>query len=195
MRSHQPDIPSHPMADPMSQPIPSVPRLAGPVLLRRLRASDLAAFHAYRSDPAVCRYQAWSPMSEAEASEFIAEMESAPLFQPGKWAQLAIARAEDETLVGDIGIFVADDLGSAEIGFTLSAAARGRGYAAAAAAASIQLLFERTAVPRVVGITDARNAASVRVLERVGMSQVESREVMFKDEPCVEWVYSIGRGA
>jgi len=172
-----------------------LPRLARPALLRRLRASDLAAFHAYRSDPVVCRYQSWSPMSEAEASEFIAEMEAAPLFQPGKWTQLAIARAEDGVLVGDLGLFVAGDLSSAEIGFTLSAAARGRGYAAAAAAASIQLLFERTAVPRVVGITDARNAASVRVLERVGMSQVESREVMFKDEPCVEWVYSIGRGA
>jgi ribosomal-protein-alanine N-acetyltransferase len=172
-----------------------LPRLARPALLRRLRASDLAAFHAYRSDPAVCRYQAWSPMSEAEASEFIAEMETAPLCQPGQWAQVAIARAEDDALVGDMGLLVAEDLGLAEIGFTLSTAARGRGYAAAAAAAAIQLLFELTAVPRVVGITDARNAASVRVLERVGMSRVEAREVVFKGEPCVEWVYSIGRGS
>lgn len=50
-------------------------------------------------------------------------------------------------------------------------------------------------MPRVVGITDARNAASVRVLERVGMSRVEAREVVFKGEPCVEWEYSIGRGS
>jgi ribosomal-protein-alanine N-acetyltransferase len=172
-----------------------LPRLARPALLRRLRASDLAAFHAYRSDPVVCRYQSWLPMPESEASAFIAEMEAAPLFQPGQWAQLAIARAEDDALVGDLGLFVAGDLSSAEIGFTLSAAAQGRGYAAAAAAAAIKLLFELTAVPRVVGITDARNAASVRVLERVGMSRVEAREVVFKGEPCVEWVYSIGRGS
>ena len=134
-------------------------------------------------------------MSEAEASEFIVEMETAPLFQPGKWAQLAIARAEDDALVGDVGLFVAEDHSAAEIGFTLSATARSRGYATAAAAASIQLLFEQTAVPRVVGITDARNAASVRVLERVGMSRVEARELVFKGEPCVEWVYSRVRGA
>ena len=171
-----------------------LPRIAGPALLRRLRASDLAVFHAYRSDPVVCRYQAWSPMSEAEASAFIAEMETAPLLQPGKWAQLAIARAADDALVGDLGLCVAEDLGSAEIGFTLAAAARGRGYATAAAAATIQLIFERTPVPRVVGITDARNTASVRVLERVGMSRVEVREVVFKGEPCVEWVYARARG-
>jgi aminoglycoside 6'-N-acetyltransferase len=183
------------MVDPMAQPNLSLPRPAGPVLLRRLRASDLAIFHAYRSDPVVCRYQAWSPMSQAEASEFIAEMETVPLFQPGQWAQVAIARAEDDALVGDMGLFVAEDLSSAEIGFTLSPAARSRGYATAAAAAAIQLLFEQTAVSRIIGITDARNAASVGVLERVGMSQVESREVVFKGEPCVEWVYSIGRGA
>ena len=134
-------------------------------------------------------------MSEAEASEFIVEMETAPLFQPGKWAQLAIARAEDDALVGDVGLFVAEDRSAAEIGFTLSATARSRGYATAAAAASIQLLFEQTAVPRVVGITDARNAASVRVLERVGMSRVEARELVFKGEPCVEWVYARVRGA
>ena len=134
-------------------------------------------------------------MSEAEASEFIVEMETAPLFQPGKWAQLAIARAEDDALVGDVGLFVAEDHSAAEIGFTLSATARSRGYATAAAAASIQLLFEQTAVPRVVGITDARNAASVRVLERVGMSRVEARELVFKGEPCVEWVYARVRGA
>ena len=134
-------------------------------------------------------------MSEAEASEFIAEMETAPLFQPDKWAQVAIARPEDGALVGDMGLFVAKDLSWAEIGFTLSAATRGRGYAAAAAAAAIQLLFEHTAVPRVIGITDARNAASVRVLERVGMSRVEARAVVFKGEPCVEWVCSRARGA
>ncbi len=177
------------MIDPMA-PRDSLPRIARPALLRRLRASDLAAFHAYRGDPVVCRYQDWSPMSEAEACEFIAGMEAAPLYRPGAWAQIAIARIEDDALVGDVGLFVAADCSSAEIGFTLSPAARGRGYAAAAAAASIQLLFEHTAVPRVNGITDARNAASVRVLERAGMNRVESREVVFKGAPCVEWVYS-----
>jgi RimJ/RimL family protein N-acetyltransferase len=46
-----------------------------------------------------------------------------------------------------------------------------------------------------MGVTDARNTASVKVLERVGMSRVEAREVVFKGEPCVEWVYCRARGA
>jgi RimJ/RimL family protein N-acetyltransferase len=56
--------------------------------------------------------------------------------------------------------------------------------------ASIQLLFEQTRVSRVIGITDARNTASVRVLERVGMKHVDSRKVEFKGETCTEWVYA-----
>lgn len=168
-------------------------RLAGPVLLRRLRSADVTAFVAYRSDPVVARYQGWALMSEAEASAFIAGMANAPLFQPGAWVQLAIARAEDDALVGDVGLFVAEDSAFAEIGFTVAPAAQARGYASAAAAAALELLFEHTSAARVIGVTDARNAASVKVLERAGMRRIESREAMSKGEPCVEWVYARGR--
>jgi aminoglycoside 6'-N-acetyltransferase len=163
------------------------------VLLRRLAAEDLAAFHGYRQDPAVARYQDWLPLSESEALEFINAMAAARLFVPGVWAQLAIARVADNALVGDIGLFVAENGAHAEIGFTLAPGARRRGYASTAVAAAIDLLFERTAVPRVLGITDARNDASVRLLERVGMTRIESRAAVFKGAPCIEWVYSRSR--
>jgi [ribosomal protein S5]-alanine N-acetyltransferase len=167
-----------------------LPRQAGRVLLRRLAAADLAAFHAYRQDVDVGRYQGWSPMSESEALAFIAEMSSIPLFQPGEWAQLAIARAEDDSLVGDLGLFVSASGEEAEVGFTLAPAAQGHGYGSEAVAEAIALLFEETAVQRVLGVTDARNAPSVRLLERVGMQRIESRAVVFRGEPCTEWVYA-----
>lgn len=172
-----------------------LPRRAGPALLRRLRASDLDRFYAYRSDPAVGRFQGWSPMTPAEALAFIDEMASAELFVPGQWAQVAIAEASTDELVGDIGLFVAEDGASAEVGFTLHPAVRGRGLATAAVQEAIRLLWEHTAVDRIIGVTDARNAASVRVLERVGMERVDSSETVFKGEPCTEWVYAIRRPA
>ena len=167
-----------------------LPRKVGRAMLRRLRTQDLAAFQAYRQDPHVGLYQSWSPMSQSEALAFINEMAVANLFEPGVWAQLAIARAEDSSLVGDLGLLVAEDCEHAELGFTVSPAAQGQGYGSAAVAEAIRLLFEQTAVRQVVGITDARNIASVRLLERVGMSRVESRETVFKGEPCTEWVYA-----
>ena len=167
-----------------------LPRNAGHALLRRLSIEDLAAFHAYRQDPVVGQYQGWSPMSKSDARAFIDEMAMARLFEPGAWAQLAIARAADNGLVGDLGLLVAKDGEHAEVGFTVAPAAQGQGYGSAAVAQAISLLFEQTAVRRVVGITDTRNTPSVRLLERVGMSRVESRDTVFKGEPCTEWVYA-----
>ena len=36
--------------------------------LRILRPDDLDAFHAYRSDPVVAKYQGWEPMTTREAT-------------------------------------------------------------------------------------------------------------------------------
>ena len=118
-------------------------RNAGPVSLRRLRSHDLPVFHAYRQDPAVGRYQGWSPMSVQEAAVFIRRMAAIPLLRRGDWTQLAIARSEDDALVGDLGLFVTDGGEQAEIGFTLHPAHTGRGYASSAVSAAIDLLFER----------------------------------------------------
>jgi RimJ/RimL family protein N-acetyltransferase len=132
-------------------------------------------------------------MTEAEALAFINEVAAAELFVVGQWAQIAIAEANTGQLVGDIGIFVAENADSAEVGFTLSPTATGKGYATAAVRETFHLLFEYTLVKRIIGVTDARNIPSVRLLERVGMTRVESRETVFRAEPCTEWVYAIPR--
>ncbi|MFT3957078.1 MAG: GNAT family N-acetyltransferase [Piscinibacter sp.] len=163
-------------------------------MLRRLAVADLAAFQAYRSDAELGRYQGWSAMPDSEARAFLDEMNQAPLFRPGEWAQIAIAEPRTLALVGDIGLHLADDSGHAEIGFTLARHAQRRGLATAAVREVIQLVFESTAVGRVVGITDARNDASIALLERVGMQKVDERTVEFRGEACVEYVYALPRG-
>jgi len=192
----------HPVVAQSSQRQPSPMQLAADwlptrnrnALLRRLRLDDLHAFQAYRHDPALARYQGWCPVSDPEALAFLEEMASAPLLQPGQWIQLAIADPHTDQLLGDIGLYVAPDSSSAELGFTLARAAQGRGVATAAAQAAVRLLFACTAVARVVGITDARNEPSVRLLSRIGMRMVESRQSVFKGEACTEQVFSMARG-
>ena len=157
--------------------------------LRRLHPRDLAAFQAYRSIPEVGRYQGWSPMSDADALAFLDEMHRAPLFTPGQWIQLGIAEPEADALVGDIGLHLSEDGASGEVGFTLQPSAQGRGLAGRAVREGVQLLFAATNVTRVFGITDERNLPSIRLLARLGFDFIESRQVVFRGEPCTEWVH------
>lgn len=157
--------------------------------LRRLHPRDLAAFQAYRSIPELGRYQGWSPMSDADALALLDEMHRAPLFTPGQWIQLGIAEPETDALVGDIGLHLSEDGASGEVGFTLQPSAQGRGLAGRAVREAIQLLFAATSVTRVFGITDERNLPSIRLLTRLGFDFIESRHVVFRGEPCTEWIH------
>ena len=163
--------------------------------LRRLHLRDLQAFQAYRSLPALGRYQGWSPMSEAEAESFLAEMSEAALFTPGQWVQLGIAAPESDALVGDIGVHLSEDGNTGEVGFTLEPSAQGRGTAALAVHEALQLLFAATQVDSVLGITDERNLPSIKLLERLGFRHAETRQVVFRGEPCTERVYVLARRA
>ena len=162
-------------------------------MLRRIGLSDLASFQAYRHDDLLGQYQGWSPTTDDEASLFLSEMSIAELLQPGSWIQLGIADPGSQTLVGDIGLLLADDGQHAEIGFTLSRQSQGRGIATAAVREALSLVFERTVAERILGVTDSRNLRSIRLLERVGMRLAETRSAKFRGEDCIEHVYSIPR--
>ena len=170
-----------------------LPRNAGRVILRRLEPADLPDFQAYRQDEDLGRFQGWVPTPDSEALDYLRHMHGTELLRPGAWCQIGIADADSQVLVGDIGLFIASDGGHAEIGFTLSRESQGRGLATAAVRAAIALVFEHTRVERVLAMADARNLPSVRLLERVGMQRIETRDTEFRGEPCVEHVYAASR--
>ena len=170
-----------------------LPRTSGRIVLRRLGPGDLERFQAYRSDPLVARYQGWDTMSDDEARSFLADVAESPLLQPGHWSQIAIARAYDGDLLGDIGLFVSADGAEAEIGISLRREAQGQGLAAEAFGEAMRLLFDHTAINRIVGITDVRNLPSIALLQRAGMHKVGDQESVVKGEACSEFVYAITR--
>jgi [ribosomal protein S5]-alanine N-acetyltransferase len=120
-------------------------------------------------------------------------MEASAFFQPGQWVQLGIAEPRTDVLVGDIGLHLSDDGQTGEVGFTLAPSAQGRGVASAAVRDALQLLFTATPVSRVLGITDARNTPSVRLLERLGFECRDTRNAVFRGEECVERVFILPR--
>lgn len=159
--------------------------------LRRLDATDLPAFQAYRNDPDVGRWQGWAPKAEAEALAFLSEMAGAPLFRPGEWTQLGIADDLTGQLLGDLGVYISADGREAEFGFTLARDAQGRGIASAAVCEAVALVFDQTPVARIHAQTDERNTACVRLLERLQARLIDRIATEFRSEPCIELRYEL----
>jgi RimJ/RimL family protein N-acetyltransferase len=174
------------MTGPFNDPLP---RSTLRLILRRLGPEDLGSFQMYRRDPSLALYQGWTAMSDTQALAFLSEMRDASFCPPGEWFQLGIAERATNRLIGDIGLCVSSCGNEAEIGFTLATEFQGRGLATEAVREVLAALVESTNVERVVGITDARNVGSIRLLERVGMHRVATMPTSFRGEPCVEQTY------
>lgn len=172
-----------------------LPHACERVRLRKLRNSDFRAFHAYRSDPEVARFQGWSPMSEEEAAAFLREYGRDAGLEPGEWAQVGIAALEDDRLIGDAGIWLSPDGQWAEVGLSVNPTVQRAGLGREALTALIALVFAHTAARRVVAATDARNTACLALLEGVGMRLADTAGAEYKGEACTEHVYAIQREA
>lgn len=160
--------------------------------LRRFHENDLPAFVAYRSDPEIARYQSWSSITDAEAREYIQKQQQNEFAIPGQWFQIAIAQKETGTLIGDIGLCIRQDNSTcAEIGFTLSRESQGKGLASEAVRLILRIIFEKTGVERVEGITDSRNIASINLLRKLGMKYEKTEQALFKGSVCDEHTFAI----
>jgi RimJ/RimL family protein N-acetyltransferase len=164
-----------------------LPVLTERTRLRRLAVADLADFQRYRNDPDVGRWQGWKGMDDGAATGFLQEMADSDFCPPGRWFQLGIARRDSDQLIGDIGVHMHGGAGLlAELGFTLTPAAQGRGLATEAVGAALQMLLQHTPVQRIVSVADTRNAASLALLQRLGLRRFALLPAIFGGQPCVE---------
>jgi RimJ/RimL family protein N-acetyltransferase len=140
------------------------------VIVRRFRPEDIAEFVAYRSHPEVARYQSWdAPYPPEEGERLVRQMMTAHPDTPGQWFQFAVALRATGQLIGDCAAMPrADDPRQCEIGCTIAPRYQGRGYATEAARLLVDYLFDR-GKHRITACCDARNAASVAMLERLAM--------------------------
>jgi RimJ/RimL family protein N-acetyltransferase len=146
--------------------------LAGPrVALRRFHSDDLAKFVAYRSSEQVARFQSWdAPYPREEGERFIQEIAKQDPDTPGEWFQFAVVLRSTGHLIGDCAAMPhADDPRQCDIGFTISAEHQGHGYATEAVRLLLNYLFTERGKHRITAYCDPRNAASVALLERLGM--------------------------
>jgi ribosomal-protein-alanine N-acetyltransferase len=98
----------------------------------------------------------------------------------GHWADhgfglLAIVDRAAGRVVGEAGLQVLEGGPDVELGYTLSHAAWGRGFATEAARAVLHWAFAGLGLERVVAVADPANAASLRVLDKLGMRRLGTR--------------------
>jgi RimJ/RimL family protein N-acetyltransferase len=162
--------------------------------LRRFSPGDVGAFHAYRADGDVARFQSWHDYTIDQAERFVQEMTRHDPGVPGEPFQFAVARRDDDMLVGDCMLALdAGDPPGAEIGYTLAPVHQGMGYAIEAARAVRDYAFARHGAVVVRAVTDSRNAPSIAVAERLGMELVGTLHTVFKGEPCDEHTHELTR--
>jgi RimJ/RimL family protein N-acetyltransferase len=165
------------------------------LVIRRFRAEDAATLAAYRSDPAVARYQSWDiPLSHAQAQSFIETLETADPDTPGEWFQFALVEASTGVHIGDVAAGVdADDPRLATIGVTLATSAQGRGYAGEAVAWLLDYLFLERQKHRVSADCDARNSGVVALFDHLRMRREghHLQSSWWKGEWVDEYVYAI----
>lgn len=171
-----------------------IPAQTERLIIRPFRDSDLEPFLAYRNDPEIARYQSWNvPYPRESALEFIAEMKDAQ-FAPDEWLQLALEVRETGQMIGDVAIqCMISDPRQVCLGYSLARAHWGQGYAGEAVRAVLDLLFGELNLHRVVAECDVENAASWRLLERLGFRREAHlvENIFFKGAYGSEYHYAI----
>jgi RimJ/RimL family protein N-acetyltransferase len=174
---------------------PAYPVQTDRLLLRPFAATDFDALLAIQSRADVARYLYWDPRNAAEVRETLdTKVRATAIVAEGDHLSLAVVLRESDQLIGDCSlVWASAEHRQAEIGFLFHPDHHGHGYATEAAAALLALAFDGLRAHRVFGRLEARNTASARVLERLGMRKeahlVENEHI--KGEWQSEVVYAL----
>lgn len=137
--------------------------------LRQFCNEDIeAVFNNYGSDPKVNKYISFAPCASMEGAQgfigmHINNYENDPDFYG--WAVTL-----DGEVIGSIGLFNVDkDAESCELGYSIGSRWWGKGFATEAAKAVLNFAFSEICAHRIYASHHIDNAASGKVLEKIGM--------------------------
>jgi RimJ/RimL family protein N-acetyltransferase len=143
--------------------------------------SDLPALAPILVDPLVMKFSTMGIYSTSQTEKAIDNfIDSYKQFGFGLWA---VTLKERDLLIGYCGLAIdrIDEQDEPEIGYRLDSKFWGKGFATEAASASIQYGFDSIELPYILGAAKRQNAASIRVLQKIGMTF--DRETIFRAVP------------
>ncbi|MEN3341110.1 MAG: hypothetical protein V7644_514 [Actinomycetota bacterium] len=143
--------------------------VAGGLLLRQPRASDLEAVVAACRDPEIPRFIPLvpAPYGEGDAEEWLAAVGRS--WAEGGEATFAVTERRSGALLGVVTVRLRD---GGTVGYWLAPEARGRGVMTAAVRAAVEWARTEHGIHRLFLTTHPDNLASQRVAERAGFVRV-----------------------
>jgi RimJ/RimL family protein N-acetyltransferase len=174
---------------------PSYPIQTERLLLRPYARDDFDTLLAIQSREDVVRYLYEDPLSPDDVRALLERrLASTSLSNEGDTLAVAVVLRASGEMIGDCILHWSSrqhQLG--EVGFVFHPDHHGRGYATEATRRLVEFGFEEVGLHRIIGRLEARNIASARVLEKLGMRReallIENEFV--KGEWQSELVYAI----
>jgi ribosomal-protein-alanine N-acetyltransferase len=178
---------------PMSLPTPTLQTAR--LRLRPFDDADTDDLFALHSSADVLRYWDAPPWSDrVRAERFVSACRQ--MAEEGTGARLAVGRIGDSTFIGWCGLHRWNqDYRSASLGYCYAHAAWGHGYATEAAHMLLWWAFDTLDLNRVQAEVDTRNAASARVLEKLGFVREGTlrEDCVVNGEVSDSWLYGLIR--
>jgi len=142
------------------------------LILRAWRASDLEAFAALNADPEVMKHFP-SVRSRSESDQWVANTQDK--IRKYGFGTHAVEVKDGFGFIGMVGLsqvmFDAPFTPAVEIGWRLSRAAWGKGYASEAASAALLYGFADLELDEIVSFAPQVNNGSIAVMGKIGMKQ------------------------
>lgn len=155
--------------------------------LRPFVDGDLDALIAMQNSEAMTRYLYWGPRSRDEVREQLERIKVMTAIDESSDAiRLAAVLVATPEVIGDISLRrTSREHAQGEIGYVIHPAHHGHGFATEACRSLLSYGFEEAGLHRIAATADARNVASTRVMERLGMR----REALLRENEFVkgEW--------
>jgi ribosomal-protein-alanine N-acetyltransferase len=139
------------------------------LVLRRLSPDDLSAMHLIFNDPEVGRHLFDGELVPFKTTISILEASDRDFSERGIGLFGVRLRGADYDLVGLCGLRWEEGIGEMEIMYCLLPQLWGQGLTTEAARATLRFAFEEAELWCVMGGADEPNAASLRVIEKLGM--------------------------
>lgn len=140
------------------------------LIIRRMSETDLDDFLAYQTHPDVMRYQPYEPATRESAARFLAQQAVAEPDDAGGHLAFAVHHRRDDKMIGEVILDVLPKPQSrGGVGWSFHLDYHGQGYASEAARALLRYGFSFLGLHRLTTFCDTRNAASYRLMERLGM--------------------------
>lgn len=136
-------------------------------LIRPFISTDMKdIFNIYRSVD-TCKYLLHEPWTEDNVEEeFAIKLKEKNLDEHSK---LSLACVAEGGVIGDISIWYTGMKDTVEIGYVFNPQYSGKGYAFESVQSVVNYLFENLKVHRIQANMDARNIASSKLCEKLGM--------------------------